>query len=885
MAIPPLPPGSQPLAGSTAADLLGNNLTQWALDMQEVASYMRWPLEAAVRCPLTDIIGILNPLEGLARVRYCQSCFGIGPGCQCSAVPHQVSGPMAALWTPPTLSYSAMVSSTETTASTSTAGVTPSSHLPPRGPAIELMDTLPPLTMENLLATAGISWGRKPQTPPCIPTAPGLRQMRPKMPQQQAPTPGRQEAMQATPYRQQVFPPKHPAPKPSATPSASQDHGDPAGEAEGARGRSSSRGPQDGQRRSQSSTRGSRKRRRADPAHSLMDRMANYVPSGWKRDLTHFIGCCWEAQIGFLERDEWRVAITKFLAVMAKKKNREWTDIKELMPLQFMPYVAKLFREVTGQNLSGLGHFTGWIGLGGYYHWRVVQQGLIHHVPHLAEQPAPRTPDARPSGKSLPSKPAQTETPSTGASGKQPDRSQPAPCGSRQEPTPRQGAQPSTSGQSGTTAAPKQSGKSSTPCQSGGSASASRSGTPAASGGPSHHPPGRGGAGDGTGADWYQMYMHETQGGISEPPVPPYPVGTAEARKEAIGHIYDRVAGKEPPSRNIASRALRAYYTRVDPQILNTWACQILCMIAEYHMACVTRGSAVTSPILPRELAEHLPPLADYVPPEDQSGTTDVWIRDHWVRTLRVAVLCHWLDMALSEEPGSSKSLVRSRHHCGDLLAYFLGPGTAWELRFEDVVTQVLKENQRHIEMRCAKAATSLGSCNRRRTDLHREFNATSEAMEMVTDRASGKELEHRLNSLQTSLTAIERAIVKYENILEDCRMQEEEAHQEEVTLLGQEEEGDIDAEMVEEGEHGDGEPSGPQGVAETDDAPPLVPTGDAVSPEEDAFLMQQASQPVDPATGSHSPRSEAGTVSGEMAELSLTSPSQPGPGEDETQQ
>ena len=64
--------------------------------------------------------------------------------------------------------------------------------------------------------------------------------MRPKMPQQQAPTPGRQEVMQATPYRQQVFPPKHPAPKLSATPSASQDHRDPAGEAGGAQGRSSS---------------------------------------------------------------------------------------------------------------------------------------------------------------------------------------------------------------------------------------------------------------------------------------------------------------------------------------------------------------------------------------------------------------------------------------------------------------------------------------------------------------------------------------------------------------------------------------------------------------------------------------------------------------------
>ena len=241
--------------------------------------------------------------------------------------------------------------------------------------------------------------------------------------------------------------------------------------------------------------------------------------------------------------------------------------------------------------------------------------------------------------------------------------------------------------------------------------------------------------------------------------------------------------------------------------------------------------------------------------------------------------------MALSEEPASSGSLVRSRHRLRNLLAYFLSPGTAWELRFEDVITQVLKETQRHIEKKCTKAATSLEKCNKRRSNLRVEFDATSEAMQVVTNAASGRELEHRLNSLQTSLTVIERAITRYENILEDCRMQEEEACQEEEIFHEQEEEEDTDAEMVDEGERGDVEPSGPQGVAGTEDTPPLDPAGDAVSPEEDAFLMQQASQSVDPTAGSHSPRSEAGTVSGEMADLSLTSPSQPGPGEDETQQ
>ena len=198
-------------------------------------------------CPQSDIIGVLDWLEGLTRVRYCRQCFGVSQRCQCSAVPHQAPGPMAALWTPPTVSYAAMVSSTETTASTSAAGVTPPSHLLPGMPTIEAMDTLPTPTTEGLLATASVGRGRKPRTLPRTPAAPGLCQMRPRMPQQQAPTPRGQEVTQATPYRQQVFPPKCPVPKPSTTPSASQDHGDPAGEAEGARGRSSSQGPQNRQ--------------------------------------------------------------------------------------------------------------------------------------------------------------------------------------------------------------------------------------------------------------------------------------------------------------------------------------------------------------------------------------------------------------------------------------------------------------------------------------------------------------------------------------------------------------------------------------------------------------------------------------------------------------
>ena len=137
---------------------------------------MRLPPEAAVSCPLSDIVGVLDRLEGLTRVQYCQHCFGVGQRCQCSTIPHQAPGLTSALWAPPTVSYAAMVSSTETTASTSAAGVTHPSYPPPAMPPLEAMDTLPAPTMENLLATASVGRGSRTRPQPQIPTTPGLPQ-------------------------------------------------------------------------------------------------------------------------------------------------------------------------------------------------------------------------------------------------------------------------------------------------------------------------------------------------------------------------------------------------------------------------------------------------------------------------------------------------------------------------------------------------------------------------------------------------------------------------------------------------------------------------------------------------------------------------------------
>ena len=122
--------------------------------------------------------------------------------------------------------------------------------------------------------------------------------------------------------------------------------------------------------------------------------MSNYMASGWKRDLTHIIGCCWVAQVGPLDSEEWQVAICKFLVAMRNRRAVKWTDIKELSPLKFMPYVAELFKNVSGKDLKGLSEFTGWIGLRGYYHWKLAQLGQLQACPCLQGHPVPNGPVA-----------------------------------------------------------------------------------------------------------------------------------------------------------------------------------------------------------------------------------------------------------------------------------------------------------------------------------------------------------------------------------------------------------------------------------------------------------------------------------------------------------
>ena len=92
------------------------------------------------------------------------------------------------------------------------------------------------------------------------------------------------------------------------------------------------------------------------------------------------------------------MGIQMFVKAMKNWKDSEWVDIKELTPLKFMPYMAKLFQNTTSRDLKGLSDYMGWVGIGGYYHWKLFELGQLSACPCLQGLPVPDGPIAQPSG-------------------------------------------------------------------------------------------------------------------------------------------------------------------------------------------------------------------------------------------------------------------------------------------------------------------------------------------------------------------------------------------------------------------------------------------------------------------------------------------------------
>ena len=111
-------------------------------------------------------------------------------------------------------------------------------------------------------------------------------------------------------------------------------------------------------------------------------------------------------------------------------------------------------------------------------------------------------------------------------------------------------------------------------------------------------------------------------------------VSTPEShRPKEMEVVYKHIADRELPWDNIATPALWASYLTFSHGQWRTLSNQILAMIANYHIACLTNSPNMTSPILSQEIEEKLPLWANYAPPAG-TGMTDVRVADNHAKTL-----------------------------------------------------------------------------------------------------------------------------------------------------------------------------------------------------------------------------------------------------------
>ena len=137
----------------------------------------------------------------------------------------------------------------------------------------------------------------------------------------------------------------------------------------------------------------------------------DFIPSGWRRDLIHVVGCFYASQITPLNSQEWDNDQDKFIQAMDECKE------SELMPLRYMPYVGRCFQRTTGHHLQGLGQHTRWIRARSYYHCKLAELGQLQHCPHLQGLPVPLGPIEHPSKLQQPQKPNKPGAAAPGTSG------------------------------------------------------------------------------------------------------------------------------------------------------------------------------------------------------------------------------------------------------------------------------------------------------------------------------------------------------------------------------------------------------------------------------------------------------------------------------------
>ena len=353
-----------------------------------------------------------------------------------------------------------------------------------------------------------------------------------------------------------------------------------------------------------------------------------------------------------------------------------------------MPYMESHFQALTNIRLKGLSQFTGLIKPGSYYHGVVARKGQLHMCLHLAGTELPKRPQIHPSQtRSVTQKEEETPTISLHTLGKEGSAIQGA-CSNSPASMETGGAG---DGQSWAEQI---------------EASATeewRRGRPA-----KHH--------------WSASRKWEGRS------TNPFPLQDSKERCEAVQQLYWHAGELTLAHHDVAAQGMVRHYPGMESGEAKSLNNQVLCMILEYHLTCLSQGSSCISPVLPEAAKDLLPPIEEYLADDSFHGTRDLRVEEK-AKTLWVDVWLHCLHMAAAEDGTASLSLDVTWHGRGPLLEFLLAPKTS-SLTFEEVIQRVLAEN-RH------KTESSLDNVQRLWARLQRELEDLSQAHGVEPDKSS----------------------------------------------------------------------------------------------------------------------------------------------------
>ena len=168
------------------------------------------------------------------------------------------------------------------------------------------------------------------------------------------------------------------------------------------------------------------------------------------------------------------------------------------------------------------------------------------------------------------------------------------------------------------------------------------------------------------------------------PSTNPFPLQNSEGRCEVVQQLYKHAGESSLAHHDVATQGMACHYPDMELGKMKSLNNQVLCMISEYHLTCLSQGTTCISLVIPETVEDLLPPMEEYLADEGPRETRDLRVTER-ARTLWVAIWLHCLDMAAAGDETTSWSLDIAWHGRGPLLEFLLAPQMS-SLMFEEVV-------------------------------------------------------------------------------------------------------------------------------------------------------------------------------------------------------